>query len=167
MGLVTVLDAFTTPRTARAAARLLFEHLAATQAEAGLPAPATVDDLNPALRHEHRNLAQVYRPPGTLLLAQYDGDPIGCAGVVSRALGTAEITRLYVRPGDRGGIDRVLVEHAHRHAAHHWFTRVIVNVAPTQTAAIEFYRRLGYSDAEPYERSPMSMVHLQRPVTPG
>ena len=167
MGLVTVQDAFTTPRTARAAARLLFEHLAATQAAAGLPEPATVDDLNPALRYECLNLAQVYRLPGTLLLAQHDGDPVGCVGMVSRALGTAEITRLHVRPDDRGGIGRVLVEHAHRHAAHHWFTRVVVNVEPAQTAAIEFYRRLGYTDAEPYERSPMSMVHLQRPVTPA
>ena len=167
MGLVTVTDAFTTSRTARAAARLLFEHLAATQAEAGLPEPATVDDLNPVLRHEYRNLAHVYRPPGALLLAHYDGDPVGCVGVVPRALGTAEITRLHVRPDDRGGVDRVLVEHAHRHAAYHWFTRVIVNVAPTRTAAIEFYRRLGYRDVEPYERSPMSMVRLQRPVTPG
>ncbi|MBB4912132.1 GNAT family N-acetyltransferase [Actinophytocola algeriensis] len=167
MVLVEILDAFTTPRTAEAAARLLFEYLAATQAEAGLPEPATVEDLNPALEYECRNLAQVYRTPGTLLLAYHDGRAIGCVGVVSRGLGTAEIKRLYVRQAERGGIGRLLVGHAHRHAAHHWFTRVVVSVEPGHTAAIEFYRRLGYTDAEPYDMSPMSMVHLQRPITPA
>lgn len=164
MGLVEILNAFTTPRTAAAAARLVFEYLAATQAEAGLPEPATLDDLHPLLRHECRNLAQVYRTPGTLLLAYHDGDPAGCVGVVPRALGTAEIKRLHVR---RGGLEHALMDQAHRHAAHQYFTRVVVDVEPARTAAIEFFRRLGYTDAEPYERSPMSMVHLQRPITPA
>lgn len=167
MGLVEVLNAFTTPRTAAAAGRLVFEYLATTQAEAGLPEPATVDDLAPVPRYECRNLAQVYRLPGTLLLAYHDGRPVGCVGVVPRALGTAEIKRLYVRPGDRGGVGRVLMDHAHRHAAHHWFTRVVVTVEPDRTAAIEFYRHLGYTDAEPYDLSPISMVCLQRPITPA
>jgi putative acetyltransferase len=167
MVLVEILNAFTTARTAAAAARLLFEHLAATQAAAGLPAPKNIEDLNPVLEYECRNLAQVYRTPGTLLLAYHDNRAIGCVGVVPRALGTAEIKRLYVRPADRGGIGRLLVDHAHRHAAHHWFTRVVVSVEPGHTAAIEFYRRLGYTDAEPYDLSPISMVHLQRPITPA
>jgi ribosomal protein S18 acetylase RimI-like enzyme len=167
MVLVEILDAFTTPRTAAAAARLLFEHLATTQTEAGLPAPKNIEDLNPVLGYECRNLAQVYRTPGALLLAYHEGQPIGCVGVVSRGLGTAEIKRLYVRPADRDGIGRVLVDHAHRHAAHHWFTRVVVSVEPGHTAALTFYRRLGYTDAEPYDMSPMSMVNLQRPITPA
>ena len=166
MSLVKVLDAFTTPRTTEAAVRLVFEYLAATQAETGQPEPATIDGLPPALRHECRNLRQIYRLPGGLWLAYEDGTPVGCVGLVPRALGTAELKRLYVRPAHRGGIGRILVDHAHRHAAHNYFTRVVVGVLPTRTAAIEFYRLLGYTDAEPYDLSPISLVHLQRPFDP-
>ena len=41
------------------------------------------------------------------------------------------------------------------------------STASGHTAAIRFYRRLGYTDAEPYDMSPMSMVNLQRPITPA
>lgn len=167
MGLITVQDAFTTPRTAAAAALMVFEYMAATQAETGRPEPATVGGLPPVLQYECRNLDRVYRTPGGLWLAYRGRQPIGCVGLVSRGLGTAEVKRLYVRPSERGGIGRVLLNHAHEHAARRYFTRVVVSVAPDRTAAIEFYRRLGYTDAEPYDISPMSMVTLQRPVTPG
>lgn len=165
MGLVAVLNAFTTPRAAGDAARLVFEYLAATQAETGRREPATIDGLSPVLRRECLELAQVYRLPGGLWLAYRDGEPAGCVGLVSRALGTAEIRRLYVRPAHRGGIGRILMNHAHRHAARNYFTRVVVSVLPASTAAIEFYRRLGYTDVEPHDMSPQSMVNLQRPIT--
>jgi ribosomal protein S18 acetylase RimI-like enzyme len=164
MGLVHVQYAFTTPRTAIDAAQLVFEHLAAAQAETGRPEPATVAQLPPALQYECRDLAEIYRPPGGLWLAYHDGRPVGCVGLLPRALGTAEITRLYVRPADRGGVGRILMHHAHEHAAHQWFTRVVVSVAPSRTGAVEFYRRLGYTDAEPYDISPIAMVRLQRPI---
>jgi len=57
------------------------------------------------LRDECQNLAGVYRPPGTLLVAYRDKKPIG------------------------------------------------------------FYRRLGYTETDPYPtESPVAMVYLQRPV---
>jgi len=62
-----------------------------------------------ALRAECEDLAGVYGPPGTLLLAYAGGVPAGCAGLVDRGEHTAEVKRLYVRPAFRGeGIARAL-----------------------------------------------------------
>jgi hypothetical protein len=58
------------------------------------------------------------------------------------------------------------MEHAHQHAARHHFTRLVLDVLPTRTAVISFYRQLGYTDIEPYDtESPMPMIYMQRPVT--
>ncbi|WP_250286649.1 MULTISPECIES: GNAT family N-acetyltransferase [unclassified Frankia] len=93
--------------------------------------------------------------------------PIGCVGLAPRPpASTAEIKRLYVRPTHRGGIGRVLMEHAHQHAARHRFTRLVLDALPTRTAVISFHRRLGYTDIEPYDtESPIPMIYMQRPVT--
>lgn len=165
MALITVVPAFTTPATATAAARLVFEYLARTRVETGWREPATVDALPPVLRREMRELAQVYRPPGGLWVAYRDGEPAGCVGLVSRGLGTAEVKRLYVRPAHRGGIGRVLMACAHQHAARNHFTRVVVSVVPERAAVVEYFRALGYTDVAPYEDSPSGMVNLQRPIT--
>ncbi|MGB3439383.1 MAG: GNAT family N-acetyltransferase [Actinophytocola sp.] len=165
MALLKVRNALATRRTAEAAERLVFEYLAATRVETGWPEPTAIGRLPPVLQQECRDLGQVYRPPGGLWLAYLDGKPVGCVGLVSRALGTAEIRRLYVRPAHRGGIGRILMNHAHQHAADRYFNRVVVSVPPASTTVIDFCRRLGYTDAEPYDASPSSMVNLQRPVT--
>ena len=65
---------------------------------------------------------------------------------------TAEVRRLYVRPAYRGnGIARILMSRAHHHAAWHGMTRLILDVLPARTAVISFYRRLGYTETEPFE----------------
>ncbi|MFI7679696.1 GNAT family N-acetyltransferase [Actinophytocola sp. NPDC049390] len=165
MALVGIVNAFATPATVKAAADLVFEYLAVTRVETGWREPATVDDLPPALRRELRELAQVYRPPGGLWVAYRAGKPAGCVGLVSRGLGTAEVKRLYVRPAHRGGIGRLLMACAHQHAARNYFTRVVVSVEPERTAVVEYYRRLGYTDVEPYDGFPSGMVNLRRPIT--
>jgi ribosomal protein S18 acetylase RimI-like enzyme len=162
-----VLDALTAGRQTDAI-ELVFEYMAATQAENGQPVPAGIDQLPPVLRRECQNLDLVYSPPGTLLLAYRDQQPIGCVGLAPRLpAGTAEIKRLYVRPPHRGGIGRILMDHAHRHAAQHRFTRLVLDVLPTRTAAVGFYRLLGYTNTEPYTTaSPVPMIYMHRHVTP-
>ncbi len=151
------------------AAVLVFEYMAVTLAEAGCRAAAAgIGDLPPALQHECHNLQTVYRPPGALLAAYRGEQPIGCVGLApcprQRA---AEIKRLYVRPGHRReGIAHALMSHAHHHAAEHGITRVILDVLPTRGHVIGFYRRLGYTGAEPHATgSPVPMVYLQRRIT--
>ena len=74
--------------------------------------------------------------------------------------------RLYVRPTHRkAGIGHILMLHAHRHAAQHGLRQLILDVLPSRTHVIDFYRRLGYTETDPYPtESPVAMVYLQRPV---
>lgn len=165
-GAVSVASAFPAGRD-KDARTLVFEYMAATQSETGRPVPASVGELPGVLARECRDLAGVYRPPGTLLIADCDGQPAGCVGLSVRpGQGTAEVKRLYVRPAFRGnGIARALMSHAHDHAARHGLTRLVLDVLPTRTAVVDFYRRLGYTEAAPFEtESPVPMIYLERPV---
>jgi ribosomal protein S18 acetylase RimI-like enzyme len=150
------------------ATALVFEYMAATQAETGHAVPGGIDELPTVLQRECRDLSAVYRPPGALLIASYGGQPVGCVGL-ARCVDerTAEVKRLYVRPAWRGsGIARTLMNHAHHHAAQHSITRLILDVLPARAAVISFYRRLGYTETEPFAtESPLPMVYMQRPVT--
>jgi GNAT superfamily N-acetyltransferase len=149
---------------------LVFEYMAATVAEtSGRAAPARTEDLPTVLRAECADLARVYRPPGTLLLADADGVPAGCAGLVDRGDRTAEVKRLYVRPAyRRAGIARELMIRIHSHAAEHGIATLLLDVMTTRTQVIEFYRRLGYTPTEPFPTtSPVPMVFMRRPVGAG
>lgn len=167
MTAATVVSAFPAGRGGDAAA-LVFEYMAATQAETGRAVPAEISELPAVLQRECRDLQAVYRPPGALLIADHDGQPAGCVGIAPCPTErTAEIKRLYVRPAYRGkGIASTLMSHAHHHAARHGMARLILDVLPARTAVIGFYRRLGYTETEPYATgSPVSMIYMQRPIT--
>ena len=150
------------------AVTLVFEYMAATQAETGRLVPAGIGDLPAVLQRECGSLQDVYRPPGVFLIADLAGQPAGSAGLAALPGGrTAEVRRLYVRPAHRGhGIARTLMSHAHHHAAQHGMTRLILDVLPARTAVISFYRRLGYTETEPFEtESPVPMTYMERAVT--
>jgi GNAT superfamily N-acetyltransferase len=149
---------------------LVFEYMAATVAEtSGRAAPSRVEDLPAVLRAECEDLAAVYRAPGTLLLAYADGTPAGCAGLTDRGERTAEVKRLYVRPAyRRAGVARALMARIHARAAELGFTTLQLDVMRSRTQVIEFYRRLGYTPAEPFPTtSPVPMVFLRCPVGPA
>jgi len=152
----------------RDASQMVFEYLAATLTEEALPTPTSIDDLPAALRAECRNPSRLYRAPGTFLLAYVGQRPIGCLGVQSQSPATGEVKRLYVHPSHRrAGVAHQLVEHAHRHAANNGFQRLVLDVMPSRTLVVEFYRRLGYTETEPMApRAPGSMIRMQRPVIP-
>jgi len=141
---------------------LVFEYMASTQHEAGRHVPASIDRLPGVLRAECTDLAAAYRSPGGLLVAYQHRVPIGCVGLKPvPPAGTAEVKRLYIRPTHRrGGAARLLMHHAHRFAARRDLARLVLDVMPTRTHVVDFYRQLGYVDAEPSG----PMVHLQRPV---
>jgi GNAT superfamily N-acetyltransferase len=167
---VTVTSAFPASRGGDAAA-LVFEYMAATQAENGRPVPSGVAELPAMLRRECSSLQDVYRPPGVFLIADLAGlagQSAGCVGLAALPGGrTAEVRRLYVRPAHRGkGIARTLMRHAHDHAARHGMTRLILDVLSARTAVISFYCRLGYTETKPFEtESPVPMIYMERAVT--
>ena len=167
MTAITVVSAFPAARDSHATA-LVFEYMAATQAETGQPVPAKISELPAALRRECRDLSAVYRPPGALLIADDSGQPAGCVGLAPcPAEHTAEIKRLYVRPTHRKkGIARTLMSHAHHHAAQHGITRLVLDVLLARTAVISFYRHLGYTRTEPRTtQSPIPMIYMERLIT--
>lgn len=139
---------------------LIFEYIALTQAEIGQPIPTGFGELPEPLRDECRYPDRHYRAPGALLLAFAGHRPVGCVGLLPVSENTAEVKRLYVRPALRGrGVAADLMERIHRHAAGQGFARLVLDVLPTRTAVISFYRCLGYVDAEPHP-SPIPMVYL-------
>jgi GNAT superfamily N-acetyltransferase len=161
---LTVASAFADGRDA-AAAELVFEYMALTQADTGQPVPAAAGDLPAVLARECRELREVYRPPGDLFVAEYDGYLVGCAGlaVLAGAVGTAEVKRLYVRPASRGhGIARALMSRVHDHAARAGLTRLVLDVLPARTAVLGFYRRLGYTGTGPCPGSRDGLTCLER-----
>lgn len=163
---VSVVSAFTAGRRGDAVS-LVFEYMAATQAETGRRVPADIGELPAVLQRECRDLQGVYRAPGALLIADCGGQPAGCVGLAALpAQRAVEVRRLYVRPAFRGtGIARALMGQAHDHAARHGMTRLVLDVLPAREAVIGFYHRLGYAETEPFEtESPVPMVFMERPV---
>jgi GNAT superfamily N-acetyltransferase len=151
------------------AAALVFEYLVATLAEAGRSTPADVDHLPPVLRDECHDLATAYQPPGVLLLAYQNGQPIACLGLKPHPPANAlELRRLYVRPTHRRtGVASQLVNHAHHHAAQHGFSRLILDVLPSRSHVIEFYHRHGYTKTEPFAtEAPDPMIYMHRTIAP-
>lgn len=152
-----------------AARALVFEYLAATQAEAGRAVPASVDELPGVLRDECVDPAAAFAAPGALLLALSGDAAVGCVGLRPDAAPDAvTVTRLYVRPAYRSrGAARLLMAHAHRHAARAGFGRLVLDVMTSRTHVIDFYRRLGYLDTMPSpDAVRYSMVSLARRCSP-
>jgi GNAT superfamily N-acetyltransferase len=148
--------------------RLVFEYMAQTQAENGMPVPTVVADLPGGLRTECADLATAYRYPGVLLLARHADESVGCVGVQPMSVGhTAEVKRLYVRPGARRrGVARALMAAAHEHARAVGFIRLVLDVMPARVHALAFYRSLGYTPTDALVDWPMPMVWLGRDIGP-
>ncbi len=157
-----VLDACTAGRSADATT-LIFEYMAATQVEIGRPAPAGVDELPAAMRDECLAPELTYRAPGVFLLAYRDDDLAGCVGLKPLpGTDAMEVKRLYARPAHRGGIGRILMEHAHQHAERQGFTRLVLDVMSQRRQVIDLYRRLGYTETEPRTRYRIPMITMER-----
>lgn len=157
---IEVLDAFATGHVVEAT-ELVFEYMAATCAEVGWRIPAAPTELPEPLRREVDDLAGAYAPPGTFLVGCRRGRPIGGVGLQMREPATAEVKRLYVRPGERGGVGRVLMEALHARASRIGIQRLVLDVLPTRTHVIELYRQLGYVETEPYAVEPVPMVYME------
>jgi ribosomal protein S18 acetylase RimI-like enzyme len=150
------------------AANLIFEYMAMTLGEGGRPVPLAVSQLPGVLRRECEDLAACYASPGALFVAYQDDRPVGCVGLApGPPPGAVEVRRLFVRPAGRSrGLGRLLMGQALDHAASGGFQRSVLDVMPSRRQVIEFYRRLGYQECEPFAaESPDPMIFLERPTT--
>jgi putative acetyltransferase len=102
-----------------------------------------------------QELAEIAARYPVLLLAEADGDSIGCVGVRSVDRRTAEMKRLYVRASHRGrGIGRRLAEAAIASARSRGFERMVLDSLPKMHEALALYRSLDFREIPPYLPEP-------------
>jgi ribosomal protein S18 acetylase RimI-like enzyme len=144
-------------------AALVEEYVAFTAEEADALGHHDVD--LPTLRRilpDLRDFAGRYRT-GAYLVAEQDGATAGGVGIARVDDGTCEMNRLWLREPFRGGGNgRALVTHCLDHARALGFTRMVLDVAPYRTGAIELYRSFGFEPTDPIHEYPFEMVPLAR-----
>ena len=106
---------------------------------------------------ELAGLPGAYAPPaGRLLVAEADGDLVGCAALRPQAPGVCELKRLYVRPAFRGrGLGRRLLEALLAEAVAAGYREAVFDTLQSMTEALALYRSLGFHPTEPYNEHPV------------
>jgi putative acetyltransferase len=102
-----------------------------------------------------------YAPPeGRLLLAEYEGQVVGCVALHKLEPGICEMKRLYLRPQFRGkGLGRALADRIIAEARQIGYQRMRLDtVEPVMKDAVAMYRKLGFKEIAPYCSNPMSGV---------
>ncbi|MFC8515564.1 GNAT family N-acetyltransferase [Streptomyces sp. NPDC057257] len=90
-------------------------------------------------------------PSGQLLVARYDGEPAGSAGVRLLDADTAELTRVFVYEEMRGkGGAPLLVRAAEAAARDLGARRLVLDTRSDLVEARTLYARLGYTETEPH-----------------
>jgi GNAT superfamily N-acetyltransferase len=149
------------PAVDAVAEELLREYLAEVARDVGGFDPAAAD-------------AAAEARDGTMLVAfGADGRPVGCFAVRVIGPGTAELKRMYVRRGARGGgVGRALLAAAERRARELGCGVVRLDTAGPLVAALRLYRACGYRDIPRYNDNPAATHWLEKrltaddPVTP-
>jgi putative acetyltransferase len=99
-----------------------------------------------------------YAPPaGRLLLAELDGQVVGCVALHKLEPGTCEMKRLYLRPSFRGkGLGRALADRIISEARQIGYKRMRLDtVEPVMKDAVGMYQKLGFKEIDPYCSNPM------------
>ncbi|GAA3851550.1 GNAT family N-acetyltransferase [Streptomyces lacrimifluminis] len=90
-------------------------------------------------------------PHGQLLVARYDGEPAGSAGVRLLDATTGELTRVFVYEGMRGrGGARLLVAAAQDAARTLGARHLVLDTRSDLVEARALYAHLGYTETEPH-----------------
>jgi len=98
-----------------------------------------------------------YGPPeGRLLLAESEGQTVGCVALHKLDTDICEMKRLYLRPQFRGkGLGRALAERIIAEARQIGYRRMRLDtVDPVMKDALAMYRKLGFKEIAPYRPNP-------------
>ncbi|OHB61750.1 MAG: GNAT family N-acetyltransferase [Planctomycetes bacterium RBG_13_46_10] len=106
---------------------------------------------------ELANLDEHYAPPDNcLLLAQVEGQAIGCVAMKQFSQSICEMKRLYVKPKFRGlGIGKALAEAIIEQARKISYIRMRLDTVPSMEAARSLYATLGFQEIYPYTYNPI------------
>ena len=110
-------------------------------------------------------LPGAYAPPtGDLLLAEVDGDVVGCVAVRQLDEGVCEMKRLYVRPDfRRHGIGRALAARIVGRGRALGYQTMRLDTVETMHAARALYRDLGFRETDAYYHNPLpDVVYMER-----
>jgi GNAT superfamily N-acetyltransferase len=108
----------------------------------------------------HPGDAQFTPPEGVFLVAEEDGDPIGCGGIRRIEPGADgevwfEVKHLWVEPAGRGqGIGRRLLSELESRAIGFGATHAVLDTNASLEAAAGLYLSSGYLAIEPYNDNP-------------
>ena len=100
-----------------------------------------------------------YAPPeGRLLLAEYEGQLVGCVALHKLEPGICEMKRLYLRRQFRGkGLGRALAERIIAEARQIGYRCMRLDtVEPVMKDAVAMYRKLGFTEIGAYRANPMT-----------
>ncbi|MEV6619065.1 GNAT family N-acetyltransferase [Streptomyces sp. NPDC051051] len=107
-------------------------------------------------------------PGGRLLVARYGGEPAGSAGVRLLDAATAELTRVFVRPGARGrGGGPLLVGAAEEAARALGAGRMVLDTRGDLVEARALYARCGYREGAPHNDDPHAEHWFAKDLTGG
>ena len=109
-------------------------------------------------QEELDGLPGAYAPPeGSLLLAEHQGQTVGCVALRKLEEGIGEMKRLYVRPAFRGHkIGRLLTETIIGQARGLGYSALRLDTVPSMERAQALYERLGCREITPYCRNPIA-----------
>lgn len=93
---------------------------------------------------------------GVALLAVVGDEVVGAVGVRQISPHTAELKRMYVQPPWRGqGVGRRLGDRAIEEARRRGYSRLRLDTLQRMTAAVSYYRSVGFADIPAYCPNPM------------
>ncbi|KAF4405508.1 GNAT family N-acetyltransferase [Streptomyces lycii] len=112
--------------------------------------PATEEEIDDGVTGEHHS-DDLVPPDGLFLVARYGNEPTGCAGLRLLRPGTAELKRVYVRPGARrSGGGSALMAAAESAARSLGATRIVLDTRRDLTESHALYAAHGYAEIPAY-----------------
>jgi GNAT superfamily N-acetyltransferase len=115
-----------------------------------------------AFETELASLPGKFAPPaGRLLLAHYDGIPVGTVALRDLGNQICEMKSMFVESQHLGkGIGRALAEAVVQEARSIGYTMMRLDTGPRQIAAQTLYRSLGFREIKPYYELPQELTEI-------